>query len=170
VVSVGNLFEHELPLARLAVATDCSENPFHNRTSDDRWKGCLRFSSGRMFAQQVRKAPSSPCHLRNGAYLADDFNSAQICLSHSTHQLSSHLPKMAEDPPAYHCLYDHIPFEKHPERCPCIYHQVDGDLLLKQANEAEWTDWCKHFENGGIVWWQLVYYLSHAFFIRMTVS
>ena len=48
---------------------------------------------------------------------------------------------MAEYPPAYHSVYDNIPFEQHPDICPCIYHQVDGDALIKEANEAEQRDW-----------------------------
>jgi len=48
---------------------------------------------------------------------------------------------MAESPPAYHSVYDSIPFDEHPEECSCIYHQVDGDALLSQANNAGRDDW-----------------------------
>ena len=42
---------------------------------------------------------------------------------------------MTKYPPEY---YDCIPFEKHPATsCPCLYHQIDGDALLKEAEDAE---------------------------------
>jgi hypothetical protein len=48
---------------------------------------------------------------------------------------------MAGNPPAYHSVYDNIPFDQHPEECPCIYHQVDGDALIRQANDADSGEW-----------------------------